>query len=276
MIRIDASEYSQKHSISRLIGAPPGYIGHDSGGQLTEYVRRKPYSIVLIDEVEKASREFVTLFLQVLDDGRLTDGQGRVVDFRNAVIVMTSNLGAAYLNDMGEGPVQAQTRELVMGAIQSHFPPEFINRIDDIIIFVSKITRNQRQDVDSYGIIIQRTLSQKNIMHIVDLRLKEVEDRLSERKITLQLDEEAKNYLASTSYSPVYGARPLNRAIQTELLNPLSVMLLADRVRDGEAVRVGFDGRRNRSHIFANHEGREVDGMDDYGDEDELQIGEVD
>lgn len=137
MIRIDGSEYSEKHSIARLIGAPPGYVGHDSGGQLTEYVRRKPYSIVLIDEIEKASREFVTLFLQVLDDGRLTDGQGRVVDFRNTVIVMTSNLGAAYLNDMGEGPVRSQTRELVMGAIQGHFPPEFVNRVDEIIIFVS-------------------------------------------------------------------------------------------------------------------------------------------
>jgi len=137
MIRIDASEYSEKHSISRLIGAPPGYVGHDSGGQLTEYVRRKPYSIVLIDEIEKASREFVTLFLQVLDDGRLTDGQGRLVNFRNTVIIMTSNLGAAFLNDMGEGPVRAATKELVMASIQAHFPPEFINRIDDIVIFVS-------------------------------------------------------------------------------------------------------------------------------------------
>ena len=159
MIRIDGSEYSEKHSIARLIGAPPGaqfffclatpiisrclpgYVGHDSGGQLTEYIRRKPYSIVLIDEIEKASREFVTLFLQVLDDGRLTDGQGRVVDFRNTVIIMTSNLGAAYLNDMGEGSISPQTRQLVMGAIQSHFPPEFINRIDEIIIFVSSPLR---------------------------------------------------------------------------------------------------------------------------------------
>ena len=137
MIRIDASEYSEKHSISRLIGAPPGYVGHDEGGQLTEYVRRKPYCIVLIDEIEKASREFVTLFLQVLDDGRLTDGQGRVVNFRNTIIIMTSNLGAAFLNDMGEGPVRPATRSLVMTAIQAHFPPEFINRIDEIIIFVS-------------------------------------------------------------------------------------------------------------------------------------------
>ncbi|KAF8274087.1 P-loop containing nucleoside triphosphate hydrolase protein [Lactarius quietus] len=181
MIRIDGSEYSEKHSIARLIGAPPGYVGHDSGGQLTEYVRRKPYCIVLIDEIEKASREFVTLFLQVLDDGRLTDGQGRVVDFRNTVIVMTSNLGAAYLNDMGEGPVRPRTRELVMGAIQGHFPPEFINRIDEIIIF--------------------RTLSHKNISRIVELRLKEVQERLSDRKITLLLDDEAKNYLAARGYS---------------------------------------------------------------------------
>ena len=137
MIRIDGSEYSEKHSIARLIGSPPGYVGHDEGGQLTEYIRRKPYSIVLIDEIEKASREFYQLFLQVLDDGRLTDGQGRVVDFRNTVIIMTSNLGAAFLNDMGEGAVKPATRELVMGAIRNHFPPEFINRIDEIVIFVS-------------------------------------------------------------------------------------------------------------------------------------------
>ncbi|KAI9444799.1 P-loop containing nucleoside triphosphate hydrolase protein [Lactarius indigo] len=252
MIRIDGSEYSEKHSIARLIGAPPGYVGHDSGGQLTEYVRRKPYCIVLIDEIEKASREFVTLFLQVLDDGR------RVVDFRNTVIVMTSNLGAAYLNDMGEGPVKPQTRELVMGAIQSHFPPEFVNRVDEIIIF--------------------RTLSLKNIMRIIELRLKEVQERLSDRKITLDIDNEAKNYLAARGYSTVYGARPLNRAIQTELLNPLSVMILAERVRDGEVVRVGFNGPRNRLHIFPNHEGSEVDGMDvDYDTEEyELEIEEMD
>ena len=141
MIRIDGSEYSEKHSIARLIGAPPGYVGHDQGGQLTEYIRRKPYSIVLIDEIEKAAREFVTLFLQVLDDGRLTDGQGRVVDFRNTVIIMTSNLGAAFLNDICDGPVRPRTRELVLGAIQGHFPPEFVNRIDEIVIFVSGSSR---------------------------------------------------------------------------------------------------------------------------------------
>jgi len=255
MIRIDSSEYSEKHSISRLIGSPPGYVGHSEGGQLTEYVRRKPYSIVLVDEVEKACREFVTLFLQVLDDGRLTDGQGRVVDFRNAVVIMTSNLGAAFLNDMGEGPVKPQTRQLVMGAIQSHFPPEFINRIDEIVIF--------------------RTLSHKNVLKIVDIRLREVQERLADRKITLDIDNPAKHYLMSVGYSTNYGARPLNRAIQSELLNPLSVMLLSDRVRDGETVRIRFDGPRNRLHVIPNHEGNadmDIDMADDDIDIEEITV----
>lgn len=255
MIRIDGSEYSEKHSISRLIGAPPGYIGHDSGGQLTEYVRRKPYSIVLIDEIEKAAREFITLFLQVLDDGRLTDGQGRVVDFRNTVIIMTSNLGAAYLNDMGDGPVKLETRTLVMGAISSHFLPEFINRIDEIVIF--------------------RTLSKRNVTKIVDIRLKEVEDRLAERKMVLNVSAEAKHYLASIGYSPTYGARPLNRAIQSELLNPLSVLILENAVRDGETIDVRFDGPHNRLAIVPNHE-RSGQAMDVDWDDDDIDIEEMD
>ncbi|KAH7930959.1 hypothetical protein BV22DRAFT_1053542 [Leucogyrophana mollusca] len=258
MIRIDGSEYSEKHSIARLIGAPPGYVGHDAGGQLTEYVRRKPYCIVLIDEIEKASREFVTLFLQVLDDGRLTDGQGRVVDFRNTVIIMTSNLGAVYLNDMGQGAVNPHTRELVMGAIQGHFPPEFINRIDEIIIF--------------------RTLSRSNVLKIVDLRLKDVQERLADKKMVLDVDEASKQYLMSIGYSSTYGARPLNRAIQSELLNPLSVMLLSDRIRDGEIVQVRFDGPRNKLVIVPNHEGKgEADGMDvDWDEADDIEIEEMD
>jgi ATP-dependent Clp protease ATP-binding subunit ClpA len=258
MIRIDSSEYSEKHSISRLIGAPPGYIGHDSGGQLTEYIRRKPYSIVLVDEVEKASREFITLFLQVLDDGRLTDGQGRVVDFRNTVIILTSNVGATYLTDMVEGPVRPETRQMVMAAIQATWPPEFINRLDEILIF--------------------RSLSRANVRQIVDIRLQEVQARLSPRKMVLDLDDEAKNYLASIGYSPTYGARPLNRAIQTELLNPLSILLLEERVRDGESVRVRFDGPRNRLQILPNHEAVSYgEGMDvDVDDDDELQIEEMD
>lgn len=255
MIRIDATEYSEKHSISRLIGAPPGYIGHDSGGQLTEYIRRKPYSIVLIDEIEKASREFVTLFLQVLDDGRLTDGQGRVVDFRNTVIIMTSNLGAAYLNDMGDGPVKPETRTLVMGAIQAHFPPEFINRIDEVVIF--------------------RSLSRRNITKIVDIRLKEVQERLNERKMVLNVNEEAKNYLAAIGYSPIYGARPLNRAVQQELLNPLSILILENAIRDGEMVNVEFDGPHNRLYIVPNHE-RSQSSMDVDWEDDEIEIEEMD
>ncbi|KAL5534247.1 hypothetical protein ACEPAG_709 [Sanghuangporus baumii] len=255
MIRIDASEYSEKHSISRLIGAPPGYVGHDAGGQLTEYIRRKPYSIVLIDEIEKASREFVTLFLQVLDDGRLTDGQGRVVDFRNTVIIMTSNLGAAYLQDMGDGPVKPETRALVMNAIQGHFPPEFINRIDEIVIF--------------------RSLSRRNITKIVDIRLKEVQERLSERKMVIRVSPEAKEYLASVGYSPIYGARPLNRAIQQELLNPLSILILENAVRDGEAVDVQFDGPHNRLVIVPNHK-RSGQSMDVDWADDEIEIEEMD
>ncbi|RDB28882.1 hypothetical protein Hypma_015526 [Hypsizygus marmoreus] len=256
MIRIDASEYSEKHSISRLIGSPPGYVGYDAGGQLTEYVRRKPYSIVLVDEVEKACREFVTLFLQVLDDGRLTDGQGRVVDFRNTVIIMTSNLGAAYLNDMPEGPVRPETRVMVMGAIQAHFPPEFVNRIDEIVIF--------------------RALSRKHILKIVDIRLREVEERLADRKIKLDIDDESKNYLMSVGYSTTYGARPLNRSIQSELLNPLSMMLLSDRIRDGEIVRVRFDGPHNRLHIIPNHEGSVGDDQMDIDYDDDIEIEEMD
>ncbi|GJE86129.1 ATP-dependent chaperone ClpB [Phanerochaete sordida] len=258
MIRIDGSEYSEKHSISRLIGAPPGYVGHDQGGQLTEYIRRKPYSVVLIDEVEKASREFVQLFLQVLDDGRLTDGQGRIVDFRNTIIVMTSNLGASFLNDMGDGPVKPATRELVMGAIQTHFPPEFVNRIDEIVVF--------------------RALSRKNVLRIVDLRLAEVQERLEERKMRVVLDEDAKQYLVSIGYSPQYGARPLNRAIQTELLNPLSVMILSEQILPGETVQVKFDGPHNRLAIIPNHEGNQADGMDvDWNDvDDDIEIEEMD
>ncbi|PPQ63768.1 hypothetical protein CVT24_004310 [Panaeolus cyanescens] len=258
MIRIDASEYSEKHSISRLIGSPPGYVGYDAGGQLTEYIRRKPYSIVLIDEIEKASREFVTLFLQVLDDGRLTDGQGRVVDMRNTVIMMTSNLGATYLNEVGPGPITPQTRTMVMGAIQAHFPPEFLNRIDDIVIF--------------------RALTEKDLHKIVDIRLKEVEERLADRKIKLDLDAESKNYLLSVGYSTAYGARPLNRAIQSELLNPLSVMILSGRVLDNETVRVRFDGPHNRLHIIPNHEGQAGDMDVDPEDmeDDDIEIEEMD
>lgn len=249
MIRIDASEYSEKHSVSRLVGSPPGYVGHDEGGQLTEYIRRKPYSIVLVDEIEKAAKEFVTLFLQVLDDGRLTDGQGRVVDFKNTVIIMTSNLGASYLNEAGEGAISEPTKQLVNGAISAHFPPEFINRLDSIVIF--------------------HKLAREDVRKIVDIRLREVQQRLitNGRKIKIELDDPAKDFLGSVGYHPQYGARPLQRAIQNELLNPLSLLLLRNQVRDGETVKVTFDQHRNILHVVPNHE--PPDGMAVDEDEDE-------
>jgi len=204
--------------------------------------------------IEKASREFVTLFLQVLDDGRLTDGQGRIVDFRNVVIIMTSNLGAAYLNEAAsgsDGPVPTAVKQNVLGSIQSHFPPEFINRIDEIIVF--------------------RPLGHGSVGKIVQLRLQEVQERLNERKIVLDVDERAREYLAARGYSPTYGARPLARAIQSELLNPLSMLILGERVRNGETVRVAFDAPHNRLVVVPNHEGTGEDiDMDDFLDEPEI------
>ncbi|RXK35026.1 heat shock protein [Tremella mesenterica] len=261
MVRIDASEYSEKHSVSRLIGAAPGYIGHESGGQLTEAVRRKPYSLILIDEIEKAAREFHQLFLQVLDDGRLTDNKGRVVDFRNTIIMMTSNVGSVYLNENPtEGPVLPAVRQQVMGAISATFPPEFINRIDDIILY--------------------RSLSRQDIHKIVDVRLKEVQQRLEAngRKIKLAVDDQAKDWLASAGYSPSYGARPMARLIQTEILNPLSKLILQTRVRDGEKAHVTADLRRNRLVVIPNHEA-DVTQPDDSEDEDDgmdIEVEEVD
>lgn len=210
-------------------------------------------TLTLNCRIEKAAREFVTLFLQVLDDGRLTDGQGRVVDFRNTVIIMTSNLGAAYLNEnAADGPVPPAVKQNVMGTIQAHFPPEFVNRIDEIIVF--------------------RPLGRSSVGKIVELRLREVQERLVERKMVLDVDERAKDYLAARGYSPAYGARPLQRAIQSELLNPLSVMILGERVRDGETVRVTFDAPHNRLVVVPNHEGNgeEMDVDDDEWDEPQI------
>lgn len=191
-----------------------------------------------------------------------------------AVIIMTSNLGAAYLNDMGDGPVKPQTRELVMGAIQGHFPPEFVNRVDEIIVFVSRFCYFSN---GSTNLSSQRALSRKHVLKIVDIRLKEVQDRLAERKITLDLDDGSKQYLMSVGYSPIYGARPLNRSIQSELLNPLSMMILSDRVRDGELVKVRFDGPHNRLAIIPNHEGTVLEDVDmDMDDDDMIDIEEMD
>ncbi len=218
MVRIDMSEYMEKHSVARLIGAPPGYVGYDEGGALTEAVRRRPYQVVLFDEVEKAHPDVFNVLLQVLDDGMLTDGQGRTVDFKQTLIVLTSNLGAQALSQLPDGADASEARHDVMQAVRGHFRPEFLNRLDETIIF----DRLKREDMDG----------------IVDIQLARLVKRLAERKITLELDEEAKTWLADEGYDPVFGARPLKRVIQRALQNALAEMLLGGDVKDGDTVPV--------------------------------------
>ena len=216
MVRIDMSEYGEKHSVARLVGAPPGYVGYEEGGQLTEAVRRRPYSVVLLDEVEKAHPEVFDILLQVLDDGRLTDGQGRTVDFRNVILVLTSNLGSQFLVD----PVldEAAKREAVMGAVRSAFKPEFLNRLDDIVLFDA--------------------LTLEEIGQIVDLQVASLARRLSDRRLTLDVSEGAREWLALEGYDPAYGARPLRRLVQKEIGDRLARALLAGEIHDGDALRV--------------------------------------
>ncbi|TDT72944.1 ATP-dependent Clp protease ATP-binding subunit ClpB [Litoreibacter halocynthiae] len=224
MVRIDMSEFMEKHAVSRLIGAPPGYVGYDEGGVLTEAVRRRPYQVVLFDEVEKAHPDVFNVLLQVLDDGVLTDGQGRTVDFKQTLIILTSNLGAQALSQLPEGADAAAAKRDVMDAVRAHFRPEFLNRLDETIIF----DRLARDDMNA----------------IVDIQMARLEKRLAGRKITLALDEEAKQWLADEGYDPVFGARPLKRAIQRALQDPLAEMILAGEVLDGSTVEVsaGPDG----------------------------------
>jgi ATP-dependent Clp protease ATP-binding subunit ClpB len=210
------SEYSEKHSVARLVGAPPGYVGYEEGGQLTEAVRRRPYSVVLLDEVEKAHPEVFDILLQVLDDGRLTDGQGRTVDFRNAVLILTSNLGSHFLVDPTLD--EEQKRESVMGVVRQSFKPEFLNRLDEVVMFDS-LTRDE-------------------LSHIVDLQVAELGRRLAVRRITVDVTKEAHEWLSRTGYDPAYGARPLRRLVQTSIGDPLARMLLAGEVRDGASVAV--------------------------------------
>jgi ATP-dependent Clp protease ATP-binding subunit ClpB len=215
MIRIDMSEYMEKHTVARLIGAPPGYVGYEEGGQLSEAVRRKPYSVVLFDEIEKAHPDVFNVLLQVLDDGRITDGQGRTVDFKNTVIIMTSNIGSQYITE--EESKEARSR-LVMDALRAHFRPEFLNRVDEIIIF--------------------DRLTEDDLKKIVEIQLRRLTKRLEQQKITLNLSDSAKELIAREGYDPVYGARPLKRTIQKEILNPLSIDILEGRVREGQTVHV--------------------------------------
>jgi ATP-dependent Clp protease ATP-binding subunit ClpB len=224
MIRIDMSEYMEKHSVARLIGAPPGYVGYEEGGALTEAVRRRPYQVILFDEIEKAHPDVFNVLLQVLDDGRLTDGQGRTVDFRNTLIIMTSNLGSEYLVNQPEGEDSEQVRDQVMAVVRSHFRPEFLNRVDEIILF----HRLKREDMGQ----------------IVDIQLQRLMKLLADRKITLKLDDKAKEWLGQKGYDPAYGARPLKRVIQKYVQDPLAEMVLAGKIHDGETVKItaGKDG----------------------------------
>jgi len=218
MLRVDMSEYMEKHSVARLIGAPPGYVGYDEGGSLTEAVRRRPYQVVLFDEVEKAHPDVFNVLLQVLDDGRLTDGQGRTVDFRNTLIVLTSNLGGEVLASLPESAEVASVRDQVMEVVRGAFRPEFLNRLDEILIF--------------------RRLSRGDMTGIVDIQLARLQRLLADRKITLALDDKARAWLAQAGYDPVYGARPLKRVIQRSLQNPLAELILAGRIGEGETVQV--------------------------------------
>ena len=209
MVRIDMSEFGEKHSVARLVGAPPGYVGYDQGGQLTEAVRRRPYTVVLFDEVEKAHPDVFDILLQVLDEGRLTDGQGRTVDFRNTMLILTSNLGAGG------------NHEQIMDAVKAHFKPEFINRLDDVLIF--------------------DPLSEEQLEHIVDIQIGGLADRLASRRLTLDVSPEAKAWLAKRGYDPAYGARPLRRLIQKAIGDALAKELLSGAIRDGDTVRVDVD-----------------------------------
>ena len=219
LLRIDMSEYMEKHSVSRMIGAPPGYVGYDEGGALTEAVRRRPYQVILFDEIEKAHPDVFNILLQVLDEGRLTDGQGRTVDFRNTLLVMTSNIGAEFLVALGEDEDVDKVRDQVMSLVRANFRPEFLNRVDEIILF--------------------HRLKRAQMGAIVDIQMRRLQKLLEERKIVLELSKEAREFLAEKGYDPAYGARPLKRVIQKEVQDPLAQQLLAGEIKDGERVRVG-------------------------------------
>jgi ATP-dependent Clp protease ATP-binding subunit ClpB len=220
LVRIDMSEFMEKHSVARLIGAPPGYVGYEEGGYLTEAVRRRPYSVILLDEVEKAHHDVFNVLLQVLDDGRLTDGQGRTVDFRNTVIVMTSNLGSAQIHEYTGDSEEDYTKmkAAVMGVVQAHFRPEFINRLDEIVVF--------------------RALDKTQIRQIARIQTQYLAKRLAERQLSMTLSDKALDLLGNIGFDPVYGARPLKRAIQQQLENPLAKAILEGQFQPGDTIAV--------------------------------------
>jgi ATP-dependent Clp protease ATP-binding subunit ClpB len=226
MIRIDMSEYQEKHTVARLIGAPPGYVGYEEGGQLTESVRRRPYSVILFDEIEKAHHDVFNVLLQILDDGRLTDGQGRTVDFKNTIVIMTSNIGSHRILDYRgafEGREYERMKEAVLEEMRRHFRPEFLNRVDETIVFHS--------------------LSEEHLKRIVEIQLERLRTRLAERHIRLQLSDAARLHLVRSGYDPNFGARPLKRAIQKEIETPLARLVLAGEVRDGQNIEVDLNER---------------------------------
>jgi ATP-dependent Clp protease ATP-binding subunit ClpB len=223
VVRLDMSEYGERHNVARLIGAPPGYVGYEEGGRLTEAIRRRPYAVVLLDEIEKAHRDVFNVLLQVLDDGRLTDGQGRTVDFRNTVIIMTSNLGSQVIAELAESGDEARMPRRVMDILRNEFLPEFLNRIDETIIF--------------------RPLGMDQLGQIVGIQLRRLERQMAEAGLTLQITDAAKRQLADEGFDPAYGARPLKRVIQQRLANPLAVALLEGKVGAGSTVAIDWDGR---------------------------------
>ncbi|MEA2616303.1 MAG: ATP-dependent Clp protease ATP-binding subunit ClpB, partial [Chloroflexota bacterium] len=225
MVRLDMSEYMERHTVARLIGAPPGYIGYDEGGQLTEAVRRRPYAVLLLDEIEKAHPDVFNVLLQLLDDGRLTDGQGRVVDFRNTLVIMTSNLGSHLIAALPEGAGDEEVRQMrgaVLDEVRGHFRPEFLNRVDELILF-SRLDRGQLRE-------------------IVGIQLRSLRDRLAARKLQLEISDAAMDLLAREGYDPVYGARPLKRLIQRRLQDPIAMAILEGSVREGDTVTVEAEG----------------------------------
>jgi len=218
MVRIDMSEYMEKHTVARLIGAPPGYVGYEEGGQLTEAVRRKPYSVILFDEIEKAHHDVFNILLQILDDGRLTDSHGRTVDFKNTVIIMTSNIGSSYILEFRGADEESyqKMKDQVLTAMRQHFRPEFLNRVDETVVF--------------------RSLTEEQLVAIVGIQTGLLQARLAERGISLELTDEAAEHIAKTGYDPVYGARPLKRVIQRDVETPLAKQIVAGSVPDGSTV----------------------------------------
>ncbi len=220
MVRIDMSEYMEKHSVARLIGAPPGYVGFEEGGQLTEAIRRRPYAVVLFDEIEKAHRDVFNALLQILDDGRLTDGQGRVVNFKNTIIIMTSNIGSELIADLKDKKdINARIEE----ALRANFRPEFLNRIDEVVIF--------------------NRLEKKDLQKIVDIQIRQLQNRLKDKNISVELTKSAKEYLAQQGYDPAYGARPLKRVVQRLIQDPIALKLLKGEIKEKDSLTVNVNGK---------------------------------